>query len=188
MILLQGGKAGRDEESSSVTNRCGLQMSWRGANTAGSPAANGGPIPEDSEVAGTVIVRDIVSRAVIAHFRAHTSPLLLMRFDGSGSLLVTASVHGHSVNVFHVGRGASKEAPGAAAHLFHLSRGLTPALIQDVSFSCCGRWLCCSSARVHIFCMPSLRKNPPEILAAGVSTAARKEVGGAVPNGGKLWE
>ena len=51
---------------------------------------------------GTVMVRDVVSRAVVAHFRAHTAPLLVLQWDASGTLLVTASVHGHNVNVFQV--------------------------------------------------------------------------------------
>ena len=74
------------------------------------------------------------------------SPLLLLRFDGSGTLLVTASVHGHTVNIFHVAPGSPQ---GSAAHLFRLSRGVTPAVIQDVGFSCSGQWLCVSSARVN---------------------------------------
>lgn len=51
---------------------------------------------------GTVMVRDVVTRAVVAHFRAHTAPLLLLKWDGSGTLLVTASVHGHNINIFQV--------------------------------------------------------------------------------------
>lgn len=56
----------------------------------------------DSDVVGTVMVRDVVSRAVVAHFRGHTAPLLLLQWDASGTLLVTASVHGHNVNIFQV--------------------------------------------------------------------------------------
>lgn len=56
----------------------------------------------DSGVVGTVMVRDVVSRAVVAHFRGHTAPLLLLQWDASGTLLVTASVHGHNVNIFQV--------------------------------------------------------------------------------------
>lgn len=48
------------------------------------------------------MVRDVVTRQVVAHFRAHTAPLLLLQFDGSGTLLVTASVHGHNINIFQV--------------------------------------------------------------------------------------
>ncbi len=57
----------------------------------------------DLGVVGTVMVRDVVSRAVVAHFRAHTAPLLVLQWDASGTLLVTASVHGHNINIFQVG-------------------------------------------------------------------------------------
>ncbi len=42
---------------------------------------------------------------------------------------------------------------GSAIHLLRLSRGLTPAVIQDVAFSACGTLLTVSSARgtTHIY-------------------------------------
>lgn len=49
------------------------------------------------------MVRDVVTRAVVAHFRAHTAPLALLHWDPAGSLLITASVHGHNINVFQAG-------------------------------------------------------------------------------------
>lgn len=48
------------------------------------------------------MVVDVVTKSIIAHFRAHTSPLAVVAFDPSGTLLVTASVCGHSLNVFHL--------------------------------------------------------------------------------------
>lgn len=66
-----------------------------------SPREDASPLG-DSGVVGTVMVRDVVSRGVVAHFRAHTAPLLVLQWDASGTLLVTASVHGHNVNVFQV--------------------------------------------------------------------------------------
>lgn len=96
--------------------------------------------------------RDMVDRKILAHFRAHTSPLLLLQFDASGTLLVTASVHGHTVNVYHISAASKRGEMGGALHLFRLSRGVTPAVIQAVAFSCDGRWLAVSSARV----LPSL--------------------------------
>ena len=130
--------------------------SWRGNGVHGSPATAQVP-REDADVVGTVIVRDVISRSTVAHFRAHTSPLALLQFDDSGMLLVTASVHGHTINVFHVLPAADKKADcGTAVHLYRLSRGLTPALIQTVAFSSDGRWLCASSARVIFFSPPLL--------------------------------
>mmetsp|Transcript_30562 Transcript_30562/g.86392 ORF Transcript_30562/g.86392 Transcript_30562/m.86392 type:complete len:842 (+) Transcript_30562:220-2745(+) len=108
-----------------------------------------------SQVAGTVMVRDIVRRTTIAHFRAHTSPLSLLSWDPSGLLLVTASVYGHSINVFQVCPAAEtgSDVARGAVHLYKLSRGLTPALITCASFSCNSEWLAVSSGRgtTHLF-------------------------------------
>lgn len=89
-----------------------------------------------------------MDRSTLAHFRAHTSALLLLQFDASGTLLVTASVHGHTVNVYHISAASKKGEMGSAVHLFRLNRGVTPAVIQGVAFSCSGHWLSVSSARV----------------------------------------
>ena len=193
------------------------------------------------------MVREVVSRAVVAHFRAHTAPLLVLQWDASGTLLVTASVHGHNINIFQVGHKPSllsllhcegqtafqayisgvlssckslannphqplclvsicdepaipsvagvtakacnsphhscsasasvscstkrictpcamqiapgkvsssgERLPGSAVQLLRLSRGLTPAVIQDVAFSAYGTLLAVSSARgtTHIY-------------------------------------
>lgn len=80
-----------------------------------------------------MIVRDIVSKTVIAQFRAHKSPILALCFDPSGMLLVTASVLGHNINVFRIMPGPSEGSSGAAsgpsyAHLYRLQRGLTNAV------------------------------------------------------------
>jgi hypothetical protein len=71
---------------------------WAPRESPREEAGGGG----DAEVVGTVMVRDVVTRQVVAHFRAHTAPLLLLQWDGSGTLLVTASVHGHNINIFQV--------------------------------------------------------------------------------------
>lgn len=76
----------------------------RGEDAVSAVAAVGAQDPGDSSVVGTVMVRDVVSRGVVAHFRAHAAPLLALAWDASGTLLVTASVHGHSINVFQVCR------------------------------------------------------------------------------------
>lgn len=107
------------------------------------------------------MVRDVVNRQLVAHFRAHTSPLLALQFDPSGTLLVTASLHGHNVHIFHIcpwhGTGAPKEGSArplaSAVHLYTLARGITPAVIRDLTFSRDGAWLGVSSARgtTHLF-------------------------------------
>ncbi|KAL0362269.1 UNVERIFIED_CONTAM: Autophagy-related protein 18f [Sesamum calycinum] len=111
----------------------------------------------DAENVGMVIVRDIVSKTVIAQFRAHKSPILSLCFDPSGSLLVTASVQGHNINVFRImpgNSGGSGAASGSSyVHLYRLQRGLTNAVIQDISFSCDSKWIMISSLRgtSHLF-------------------------------------
>lgn len=80
-----------------------------------------------------VVVRDIVSKNVIAQFKAHKSPILSLCFDPSGVLLVTASVQGHNINVFRIMPGSS----GAASHvhLYRLQRGLTNAVRRRITLN-----------------------------------------------------
>ncbi|KAL6614356.1 hypothetical protein ACP70R_036626 [Stipagrostis hirtigluma subsp. patula] len=112
----------------------------------------------DSEFAGMVIVRDIVSKLLIVQFRAHTSPISALCFDPSGTLLVTASVHGQNINVFRIippPHGSASEAGqiGTYFHLYKLQRGITNAVIKDISFSDDSEWIMISSSRgtSHLF-------------------------------------
>lgn len=83
-----------------------------------------------------MIIRDIVSKSVVAQFRAHSSPLSALSFDPSGTLLVTASVYGHNLNVFRLtppssiagGNGTGGDTNATFAHLYKLSRGVTNAV------------------------------------------------------------
>ncbi|XP_076948314.1 autophagy-related protein 18f-like isoform X2 [Bidens hawaiensis] len=105
----------------------------------------------DTENVGMVIVRDVVSKSVIAQFKAHDSPIASLCFDPSGTLLVTASVHGHNFNVFRIIPGATNGA--SYIHLYKLQRGFTNTVIQDISFSIDSRWITISSSRgtSHLF-------------------------------------
>ncbi|KAI3456987.1 hypothetical protein Pfo_013650 [Paulownia fortunei] len=112
----------------------------------------------DADSVGMVIVRDVVSKTVIAQFRAHKSPISSLCFDPSGTLLVTASVQGHNINVFRIMPGISGASSGAASvpsyvHLYRLQRGFTNAVIQDISFSSDSQWIMISSSRgtSHLF-------------------------------------
>ncbi|GJM92906.1 hypothetical protein PR202_ga09412 [Eleusine coracana subsp. coracana] len=112
----------------------------------------------DSEYSGMVIVRDIVSKLLIVQFRAHTSPISALCFDPSGTLLVTASVHGQNINVFRIippPHGNESEAGqlGTYFHLYKLQRGITNAVIKDISFSDDSEWIMISSSRgtSHLF-------------------------------------
>lgn len=113
---------------------------------------------QDVDSVGMVIVRDIVSKTLIAQFRAHKSPIAALCFDPSTTLLVTASVQGHNINVFRIMPGLSESIcatdPGSSyVHLYRLQRGLTNAVIQDISFSNDSRWIMISSSRgtSHLF-------------------------------------
>ncbi|WCJ31297.1 hypothetical protein M5689_012802 [Euphorbia peplus] len=112
----------------------------------------------DPENIGMVVVRDIVGKVVIAQFRAHKSPISALCFDPSGTLLVTASVHGHNINVYKImpgleGSSSAGDAGASYTHLYRLQRGLTNAVIQDISFSDDSNWIMISSSRgtSHLF-------------------------------------
>lgn len=111
--------------------------------------------------AGMVVIKDFVSRAIISQFRAHTSPISALCFDPSGTLLVTASVHGNNINIFRILPNSSQNESGsqsfnwnsAHVHLYKLHRGMTSAVIQDICFSQYSQWISVVSSRgtCHIF-------------------------------------
>ncbi|XP_044482792.1 autophagy-related protein 18h-like isoform X2 [Mangifera indica] len=113
-------------------------------------------------LASQVVVKDFVSRAVISQFRAHTSPISALCFDPSGTLLVTASIHGNNINVFRI-LPFSKHRTSTVSqnydwssshvHLYKLHRGMTSAVIQDICFSNYSQWIAIVTSRgtCHIF-------------------------------------
>ncbi|XP_024961565.1 autophagy-related protein 18h-like [Cynara cardunculus var. scolymus] len=110
--------------------------------------------------AGMVVIKDFVSRAVVSQFRAHTSPISALCFDPSGTLLVTASVHGNNINIFRILPSSQNESGSrnfdwnsAHVHLYKLHRGMTSAVIQDICFSNYSQWIAIVSSRgtCHIF-------------------------------------
>ncbi|GMI65478.1 ARABIDOPSIS THALIANA HOMOLOG OF YEAST AUTOPHAGY 18 (ATG18) F [Hibiscus trionum] len=112
----------------------------------------------DNDSIGMVIIRDIVSKVVIAQFRAHKSPISALCFDPSGTLLVTASIQGHNINVFKImpglqGSTSACDVAASYSHLYRLQRGFTNAVIQDISFSDDSNWIMISSSRgtSHLF-------------------------------------
>ncbi|KAJ7948493.1 Autophagy-related protein like [Quillaja saponaria] len=112
----------------------------------------------DADNVGMVIVRDIISKTVLAQFRAHKSPISALCFDPSGILLVTASVQGHNINVFKImprysGSLSGFDAGSSYVHLYRLQRGFTNAVIQDISFSDDSSWIMITSSRgtSHLF-------------------------------------
>ncbi|XP_073104437.1 autophagy-related protein 18g isoform X2 [Elaeis guineensis] len=115
----------------------------------------------EADNAGMVVVKDFITKEVISQFRAHTSPISALCFDPSGTLLVTASVHGHNINVFRIMPACRPNASGSGhydwtlshVHLYKLYRGLTTAVIQDICFSHYSQWIAIVSSRgtCHIF-------------------------------------
>ncbi|KAJ0742650.1 putative transcription factor WD40-like family [Helianthus annuus] len=110
--------------------------------------------------AGMVIVKDVISNAVISQFRAHSSPLSALCFDPSGTLLVTASIHGNNVNIFRImpctrNTSSNQIHDWNSSHvlLYKLHRGITSAVIQDISFSCYCHWISIVSSKgtCHVF-------------------------------------
>ncbi|CAN1838188.1 Autophagy-related protein 18h [Linum perenne] len=128
--------------------------SWKGRIT---------PHSAEADIAGMVVVRDFVTRAVISQFRAHTSPISALCFDPSGTLLVTASIHGHNINIFRIVPSAVPGGSGAKSfkwssshvHLYKLHRGITSAVIQDICFSSYSQWVAIISSRgtCHVFAL-----------------------------------
>jgi hypothetical protein len=144
------------------------------------------PAPEPDQ-AGTVMVRDLRSREVVAHFRAHSHSLACMQFDPSGTLLATASADGHNVHVYALA--APNTAKGEVVKLYHLHRGSTGADIVDLSFGSDSRWLAASTSFgiTHFFAIcpgggpASARTHMPEhrqlhaVLPAGPPAAAAQD-------------
>lgn len=78
-----------------------------------------------------VIIKDIISKGVIAQFKAHKSPIAALCFNPSGMLLVTASIQGHNINVFRMMPRISTSSDATTTsfvHLFRLQRGFTNAV------------------------------------------------------------
>ncbi|XP_047979993.1 autophagy-related protein 18g-like [Salvia hispanica] len=129
-------------------------------NASGSPGWKAGKLAaSEPESAGVIVVKDLVCSEVIAQFRAHTSPIMALCFDPSGTLLVTASVHGNNMNIFRImpshkcGGSGSSDWSTSYVHLYKLYRGITSAVIQDICFSHYSQWIAIVSARgtCHIF-------------------------------------
>ncbi|ESW04971.1 hypothetical protein PHAVU_011G140900 [Phaseolus vulgaris] len=145
----------------------------------------------DVESVGMVIVRDIVSKNVVAQFQAHKSSISALCFDPSGTILVTASVQGHNINVFKIMPGyetvSASDAAPSYVHLYRLQRGLTNAVIQDISFSIDTRWIMISSSRgtSHLFAI-NPQGGPVNILSCD-NSLTEKDGLNVMPNQAVHW-
>ncbi|XP_073525991.1 uncharacterized protein [Phyllobates terribilis] len=118
------------------------------------------PASTETDRAGLVVIKDCVSRAVISQFRAHSSPISALCFDPSGTLLVTASVNGNTINIFRIMPSTNTESPSrnhdtssSYIHLYKLHRGIRAAVIQDICFSHYSQWVAIISSKgtCHVF-------------------------------------
>ncbi|KAL4201538.1 hypothetical protein AMTRI_Chr02g259110 [Amborella trichopoda] len=112
----------------------------------------------EAEHVGMVIIRDIISKSVVTQFRAYKNPISALCFDPSGTLLVTAAVQGHNINIFRIMPPPFGDSPvfdffPSYTHLYRLQRGFTNAVIQDISFSDDSRWIMIGSSKgtSHLF-------------------------------------
>uniref|UniRef100_A0A7N0UT80 Autophagy-related protein 18h n=1 Tax=Kalanchoe fedtschenkoi TaxID=63787 RepID=A0A7N0UT80_KALFE len=115
----------------------------------------------ESDSAGTVVIKDLVSKAVVSQFKAHSSPISALCFDPSGTLLVTASIHGNNINIFRILPSCAQNGSGnrrydwssSHTHLYKLHRGITSAVIQDICFSHFSQWIAIitSKGTCHIY-------------------------------------
>ena len=113
---------------------------------------------KDQTHAGIVVIKDIKTNKVIAHFKAHTQQISFMKFDPSGTLLVTSSIEGNYLNLYHIMPSIDEDLNGRSfRQIYRLYRGLTSATIRDVQFSINSKWLVVSSAhgtsrKIEFFC------------------------------------
>ncbi|CAM1308780.1 BCAS3 (predicted) [Pycnogonum litorale] len=91
---------------------------------------------------------------LVAHFPAHDQqPIVSMKFDSSGMLLLTACKQGHYFHLFRILPHPGGSMLSAVHHLYTLHRGDTTAKVQDISFALDSRWVAVSTVRgtTHIF-------------------------------------
>ena len=106
------------------------------------PTANVNNVGSDLSQAGIVTILDLQAakeekmqddsntETVIAHFTAHTDPIVAMTFDSTGALLMTADKRGHDFYVFRIHPHPSGPSLAAVHHLYTLHRGDTTAKVQ----------------------------------------------------------
>ncbi|CAH8297896.1 unnamed protein product [Eruca vesicaria subsp. sativa] len=140
-------------------------------------------VPDEEDSIGMVIIKDIISKSVIAQFKAHRSPISALCFDPSGMLLVTASTQGHNINVFRIMPRtctSSDVTTTSFVHLFRLQRGFTNAVIQDISFSNDSSSIVISSSRgtSHMFEINPLREGKGPVPLSAVNRIRSGNISG----------
>eukprot|EP00743_Colponemidia_sp_Colp-15_P008668 GILK01009436.1.p1 GENE.GILK01009436.1~~GILK01009436.1.p1 ORF type:complete len:819 (-),score=144.85 GILK01009436.1:231-2645(-) len=137
--------------------RSGLQYLGDVGRKTFSNYLGNGPAPQPADntrTVGVVMVRDIVTKQVVCCFKAHNSPVSVLAFDPSGTLLASASESGHHVHIYRLFPCTlDNQDPPSFRPLYKLVRGITQALMFDVSFSVDSRWVAVSSVRgtTHLY-------------------------------------
>ncbi|KAJ3122275.1 hypothetical protein HK098_002980 [Nowakowskiella sp. JEL0407] len=86
----------------------------------------------------------------IAHWKAHNNQISYLKFNPNHTLLISASSQAFAFLVWVIPSTANKDAPHC---IYRLERGLTPAFINNITFSLDSKWIGVSTARgtTHIF-------------------------------------
>lgn len=121
-----------------------------------------------SKSPGRVVVRDLVPLEVgsdtpsmsseevlgmssVAHFQCHYCPINNLAFNGTGNLLATSSVEGHTFYIFEITQCQPPLPPFRT--LYKLSRGFTDARVINMTFNEDSRWLATTThhGTTHLF-------------------------------------
>lgn len=119
---------------------------------------------------GAIMIRDVCDRRVIAHFVAHHSDRVgALKFDPSGLLILSASLHGTSIKIFRISststydaKDSSTASEGSITLLWRLSRGSSSAYVKSIAFSLDSSWVAIATnhGTSHVFHL----KNDPSFF------------------------
>ncbi|XP_014256205.1 titin homolog isoform X2 [Cimex lectularius] len=158
-----GGSEGDGAQSYTATAIHAVKTLGKGLRDLSGSLSGNVPPPVNNNTAqpGVVTIVDIETKPtkeddvdnIIAHFVAHVGPIVAMKFDSSGLLLITADKHGHRFHVFRIHPHPVSSQLAAVHHLYILHRGDTTAKVQDITVSWDSRWVAVSSIRgtTHVF-------------------------------------
>ncbi|KAI0244184.1 hypothetical protein L0F63_000117 [Massospora cicadina] len=87
----------------------------------------------------------------VAHFQCHYYPISNLAFNGTGNLLATSSVEGHTFYIFEITQCQPPLPPFRT--LYKLSRGFTDARVVHMTFNGDSRWLATTThhGTTHLF-------------------------------------
>jgi len=100
----------------------------------------------DKQPLGNIIVQDVLTEGLVAHFTAHQSAISVMKWDPSGTLLATAGETGKNIHVYSL----INQHPH---QIYNFFRGHTRAVISDITFTNDSKLLLVSTTNLttHIF-------------------------------------